>query len=193
MNYLVSIGLLMPAKITLLSILVVGNLQSKTYSLLFGYRTGKWSSASIIKNNHADKKSKQTGAHLDIGQYNPSQFIATDIVGHWPYVAYPRPYPGYGHSPPSPHTSFGLGFMMQPTWETKILSEIKIIKDKMKSIDLIEKTINAANVSDLEIQVKHMDSRVQHSLTCAQFLGWKFHENSKGRSNVNINIKHRSK
>ncbi|KAH3777192.1 hypothetical protein DPMN_178628 [Dreissena polymorpha] len=81
--------------------------------------------------------------------------------------------------------------MMQPPWATEILSEIKCIKDKIKSIDRIEQTLNsiAAKVSDLEMKVKEIDCRVQHTETCAKFLGSKLDEKAEGLSNINSKIK----
>jgi len=167
----------------------------KTISPILEDSTRKSSSAGTVENEHADKRSKQTNTQVDTGQYNPSQSIVTDFGGHWPYMAFSQPYPGYGPSPPPPHSPFGFGPMMQPPWATEILSEIKYIKDKMKSIDRIEQTINsiAAKVSDLETKVKDIDCRVQHTETCAQFLGSKLDENSVGLSNVSSKIKQLNK
>jgi len=99
-------------------------------------------------------------AYSQIPPYNPM---------HSPFLPSPPP-PGYAGVP--------------PPWAADLIKDIKVIKDKMKSIEKIEKTVNLINarVADIETKVKAIDTRVTDTEQFCEFL-------AKENESVKVEVK----
>ena len=88
----------------------------------------------------------------------------------------------YMQSPPPGPTPFGNpGFTYQtapqtvpppPPWAMKLLEDMELVKQKISSIDKIEKTVNliSTKMSDLEIKMQGLDMRVTETETSCSFV-----------------------
>ena len=66
-----------------------------------------------------------------------------------------------------------LGFHASPPpWATKLLEDVEHIKQKLESVEKVEKTVNVINskVSDLETKLRSLDTRVTETEKCCEFL-----------------------
>lgn len=94
-----------------------------------------------------------------------------------------QPQPSYNiQSPPPPqfgNSAFGYQGA-PPPWAAKLLDDMDHIKQKLHSIDKIEKTVNqiSVKVSDLETQMKSLDTRLTQTEESCDFIS-KVHETQK--------------
>ena len=79
----------------------------------------------------------------------------------------------FGFQVPNPSTA-------PPPWAAKLLEDMEYVKEKLKGMDKIEKTVNMINakVSDLETKMKDMDTRLITNEKACEFVA-KEHEQSK--------------
>jgi DNA repair exonuclease SbcCD ATPase subunit len=81
-----------------------------------------------------------------------------------------------------PHFSMGVGAgtgagsfgpqLSPPAWANELLEEVKQIKQKLNTIDKIERTVNSINskVTDLEAKFKTLNSRVEETEKTCEFI-----------------------
>lgn len=75
--------------------------------------------------------------------------------------------------PPNQFNNSNFGFQPStPPWASKLLEDVEQIKQKMQSIDKIEKTVNfiSSKVSDLENKMRSLDTRVSENEKSCQFI-----------------------
>lgn len=75
--------------------------------------------------------------------------------------------------PPNQFNNSNFGFQAStPPWASKLLEDVEQIKQKMQSIDKIEKTVNliSSKVSDLENKMRSLDTRVAENEKSCQFM-----------------------
>ena len=75
--------------------------------------------------------------------------------------------------PPNQFNNSNFGFQTStPPWASKLLEDVEQIKQKMQSIDKIEKNVNfiSFKVSDLENKMRNLDTRVTENEKSCQFI-----------------------
>jgi archaellum component FlaC len=85
--------------------------------------------------------------------------------------------PSYATSPP-PSMGFGFptpgaGFPSNPPqWATELINDVKMIKEKLHSIDKIEKSISSINIkmTDIESKMKSFGTRITETEKCCEYL-----------------------
>lgn len=122
------------------------------------------------KSGQSTKKYKQQSGH--VSEYTD----LSNLSGYYQAMSFPQPpfaMTPYMTSPTQPQFSGGAFSMSTPPpWASELLEDMKQIKQKLQTVDKIEKTVNLINakISDMETKIKKLDTRVSDTEKTCEFI-----------------------
>jgi hypothetical protein len=133
--------------------------------------------SEVIKDQTKNKKCKQNDESLD--RINETQRPVSSFPYDWRVMnpmsmaysqpPYSLPLPPYMPSPPRIPTFDSHA--SPPSWATELLDDMKFVKQKLQSVEKIEKTVNSINmkITDLEIKFKSLEVRLSDNERFCEF------------------------